>query len=103
MEKTVLILGRTGVVVDYVERQGLPDLQLIGGTGIDDVRKAFALGTVDHVIMGAGIDLETRLQIVREIFQLSETTTIHLKDRLSGPQGFLPFVRALLRGLQDFG
>jgi len=49
--------------------------------------------------MGAGIDLETRLQIVREIFQLSETTTVHMKDRLSGPDGFLPFVRAVLRGL----
>jgi len=104
MEKTVLLLGRTGVVVDNVKRQlGLPDLRLIGGTGIDDVRRAFAGGNVDHVIMGAGIDLETRLQIVREVFMLSETTTVHMKDRLSGPEGFLPFVRAVLRGLTHPG
>jgi hypothetical protein len=103
MPTTVLLLGRTGVVVDDVQRQlGLPDLQLIGGTGIDDVRTAFAGGTIDHVIMGAGIDLETRLQIVREILQLSDKTTVHLKDRVSGPEGFLPFVRAVLRGVRDY-
>jgi hypothetical protein len=51
--------------------------------------------------MGAGIDLETRLQIVREIFQLSETTTVHMKDHATGSQGFLPFVRSVLRGLKD--
>jgi len=103
MDKTVLLLGRTGIVVDTVQRQlALPDLRLIGGTGIDDVRKAFAQGKVDHVLMGAGIDLETRLQIVREIFELSETTTVHMKDRVSGPGGFLPFVRAVLRGLRDY-
>lgn len=103
MDKTVLLLGRTGVVVDAVHRQlNLPDLRLIGGTGIDDVRSAFAQGKVDHVLMGAGIDLDTRLQIVREIFELSETTTVHMKDRASGPGGFLPFVRAVLRGLRDY-
>jgi hypothetical protein len=99
----VLLLGRTGVVVDNVQRQlGLPELQLIGGTGIDNVRTTFARRTIYHVVMGAGIDLETRLQIVRGIFRLSEQTTVHRKDRVSGPEGFLPFVRAVLRGLQDY-
>jgi hypothetical protein len=103
MRKTVLLLGRTGVVVDDVQRQpDLADIQLLGGAGLDDVRTAFAGANVDHVIMGAGIDLETRLQIVREIFQLSDKTTVHLKDRVSGPEGFLPFVRAVLRGVRDY-
>ena len=103
MPKTVLLLGRTGVVVEEVERRlGLPDIQLIGGSGIEDVRAAFARADVDHVIMGAGIDLETRLEIVREIFQSSEKTTVHLKDRVTGPEGFLPFVRSVLRGLREY-
>ncbi len=103
MRKTALLLGRTGVVVDDAQRQlGMADVQLIGGTGIDDVRTAFARANVDHVIMGAGIDLETRLHIVREIFRLSDQTTVHLKDRGSGPEGFLPFVHAVLRGLRDY-
>ncbi len=103
MTKNILLLGRTEVVIDDVQHQlDRADIQLFGGTGIEDVRSAFARANIDHVIMGAGIDLETRLQIVREIFQLSDTTTVHMKDRVSGPQGFLPFVRSVLRGLKDY-
>ena len=67
----------------------------------DSGQAAFAQTKIDHVVMGAGIDLETRLQIVREIFQASDTTTVHMKDRASGPEGFLPFIRSVLRGLDD--
>ena len=103
MRKTVLLLGRTGVVVDEVHRQlDVAEVELIGGIGIDDVRAAFARTNVDHVVMGAGMDLETRLQLVREIFESSEKTTVHLKDRVSGPEGFLPFIRAVLRGLRGY-
>ena len=102
--RTVLILGRRHSVVDDAEHQlelDLPGIQLLEGTGIDDVRAAFAQTKIDHVVMGAGIDLETRLQIIREIFQASDTTTVHMKDRASGPEGFLPFIRSVLRGLDD--
>lgn len=70
-----------------------------GGTGIDDVRSAFGQTPIDHVIMGAGLDLDTRLEIIREIFESSDKTTVHMKDGASGPQGFLPFVRSVLGGL----
>jgi hypothetical protein len=33
---------------------------------------------------------------------LSDRTTVHLKDRLTGRDGFLPFVDAVLRGLGDY-
>jgi len=80
----------------------MPDLRLFTGTGIDDVRSAFAQARIDHVIMGAGIDLETRLAIVREIFQSSDTTTVHMKDRTSGKEAFLPFARSVLHGLSTY-
>ena len=66
------------------------------------MRSAFADADIDHVIMGAALDLETRLEIVREIFQASDTTTVHLKDFASGSDGFLPFVRSVLTGLADY-
>lgn len=79
-----------------------PNLEISGGTGIDDVRQVFANNAkIDHVFMGAGIDLDIRMEIVREIFQLSSTTTVHLKDGASGPQGFIPFVKAVLEGLKE--
>jgi hypothetical protein len=104
MTINVLLLGRLGVVVDDVSQQlHLPNVAIFGGTGIDDVRATFAAGTVDVVIMGAGIDLETRLEIVREVFRTSDTTTVHMKDVASGPAGFMPFVRSILVGLQPSG
>lgn len=95
--RTALIVGRLESVVENAE-EGLhvPDVKVLGGTGIDDVRAAFAQGNVDVVIMGAGIDLDSRLEIVRAIFELSDSTSVHMKDRQSGPQGFLPFIRSVL-------
>ena len=101
--RTVLILGRRHSVVDDAERQlelDLPGTHVLEGISIEDARAAFAQTKIDHVIMGAGIDLDDRLQIIREIFQASDTTSVHMKDRASGPQGFLPFIRAVLRGLE---
>ena len=102
--RTVLILGRRHSVVDDAQKQlelDMPGTHLLEGTSIDDARSAFAQTKIDHVIMGAGIDLATRLEIVREVFQTSDTTSVHMKDRASGPEGFLPFIRAVVRGLDN--
>jgi hypothetical protein len=98
--RTVLLVGRRAAVIDDARRRLDPsNLRLMGATGLDEVRSAFARTRVDHVIMGAGIDLETRLQIVRHVFRSSDSTTVHMKDRAGGPDGFLPFIAAVLRGL----
>lgn len=80
----------------------LPDLELLGGSGLEDVQATFAQADIDHVIVGGGLELETRLEMVREVFQASDRATVHLKDQLSGPEGFLPFVRSVLLGLEDY-
>ncbi len=101
--KNVLLLGLTPAVIDDArEHLNMPDLHLFTGNGIDDVRSAFARARIDHVIMGAGIDLETRLAIVREIYHSSETTTVHMKDRASGKDAYLPFARSVLHGLSTY-
>jgi hypothetical protein len=77
------------------------ELEIVGGASIEDVQACFASGAqVDHVFMGTGIDVEKRLDIAREIFQISGAITVHLKDASSEPQGFLPFVKAVLEGLK---
>jgi len=101
--KTVLLLGRRRAVIDEImQRLEPPRVRLIGGASLDDVRAAFAQTEIDHVIMGAGIDLKARLEIIRETFERSDTTTVHMKDRATGPEGFLPFIAAVLRGLDDY-
>lgn len=97
----VLLLGRGGIAVEEArEYLQLPDLELYGGGSMEDLRATFAKTQIDHVIMGGGLDLEIRLAIVREVFQLSNSTTVHMKDITTGPQGYFPFVRAVVRGLR---
>ena len=54
---------------------------------------------IDIVIMGAGIELDKRLEIVRYVFTTSTTTTVHMKDWETGPEGFVPFINRVLSGL----
>lgn len=97
----MLLLGRTPFVLDEVRATLQPslDVEVLTGTSVEDVSAAFADHEVDTVIMGAGIDIETRLEIVRHTFEASETTTVHMKDRASGRNGMMPFVNAVLSGL----
>ena len=103
MSKTVLLLGRLGIVVEEAQRHlAMPNVRLLTATGLEEVRAAFAETEIDHVIMGAGLDLEIRLAIIQEIFRTSDRTTVHMKDFASGPAAFLPFVRSVLTGLATF-
>ena len=98
--RTILLVGRTKMVMDDARAAlGLSDAGLSAATNLAEVEEALQAHQVSHVFIGAGIELEQRLEIVRAVFQNSGTTTVHLKDAASGPGGFLPFVRAILSGL----
>lgn len=93
----VLLLGRTPFDEVAVEAEiAQPDVRLSTGTNQEDVERAFAQGPVDVVIMGAGLPLSDRLAIVEQVFERSDTTTVHMKDRASGRTGMLPFVKSVL-------
>lgn len=101
MPKTILLLGRKGILVEDAKAQiDDPNITVYGGTCLEDVKSVFAETQIDHVFMGAGIEIEKRLEIVNEIFSLSQTTNVHLKDATSGPAGFLPFVKRVLVGFE---
>lgn len=103
MTKRILLLGATTVVLEEArQRLAIPDIELFGGTRADDVRQAFRQADIDHVIIGGGLDLDTRAAMAREVFQSSDKATVHMKDQMSGPEGFLPFARAVLAGLDDY-
>ena len=46
----------------------------------------------------AGLDIDIRLEIIKLIFSLSQSTTVHVKDLASGAEGLIPFVKAVLKG-----
>ncbi len=107
-KKTILILGREGISVEKAEQTiDDPDVTIFAGTNIDDVKQMLEQvekggGNIDHVFMGAGIDIEKRLDIIRLVFEMNAKTTVHLKDRTSGPGGMLPFTKATLEGLKGY-
>jgi hypothetical protein len=104
MATRVLILGlRPAFVEDFRRELGrIEDVELITGTDLAGLRAAFVEQDVDHVILGGGLDVGTRADAVREVFRLSDRATVHMKDQLSGPEGFVPFARAVLHGLADY-
>jgi hypothetical protein len=103
MARRVLILGLKPALVEEFGRDlGHGDVVLLTGTDLDGLRAAFVDNDVDHVILGGGLDIATRAEAVQEVFRLSDRATVHMKDQLSGPDGFVPFAQAVLRGLAAY-
>lgn len=92
-------MGRTRPVLDDVIRSlEFADADFAAASTFDEVTNVLDQAGVDHVIVGGGIDLETRLRIIRLVFESSRSTTVHLNSS-SGPESYPPFVRSVLRGL----
>jgi hypothetical protein len=103
MAKRVLLVAVMPKVLEGVLQDlHMPDIELLTGANIDDVRSALTRDDVDHIILGAALTLEARQEIVKHVFQSSDRATLHMKDPLSGPEGFLPFVRSVLAGLAHY-
>lgn len=97
---TVLLVGLRPIVVEearqHIDRD---DVAVHVAFSLSEVRAAFATTRFDHVVMGGGLPLDERLAVARAVFELSESTSVHMKDRATGPEGYLPFVRRVVRGL----
>ncbi len=100
--KNILLVGRNQWVVDGAKRElDSESICVLGALSVVDVEQAFVRHTIDHVFIGPGLDLDTRLQAVRVVFSESDHTTVHMKDHSTGPEGGLNFVRAILSGLTE--
>jgi hypothetical protein len=98
--KRVLIIGRLTANIPTANEIAVKNVKIFPATNLAEVRSAFEKNDrMDIVIMGAGIELETRLEIVKYVFTASDSTTVHMKDLATGPEGFLPFINDVLKGL----
>jgi len=99
--KNVLLLGRLGInIPNFSTGVTNKNINLFSGTNLEEVKSVFEQNEkIDMVIMGAGIDLQSRLDIIKFIFENSKGTTVHMKDWNSGPAGMLPFVNGVIDGL----
>ena len=84
--KKVLLIGRLEFdMPNFQKGVNAKDVKLFGGSSIEDVKSVFEEtdAQIDIVIMGAGIALEKRLEIVEYVFNVSKGTSIHMKDKNS--------------------
>ena len=99
--KKVLLVGRMLVNVPPPDQLTVKNVEYYAASNVAEAQQAFEKNknAIDIVIMGAGIELENRLEIVRYVFKTSNTTSVHMKDWASGPEGFVPFINDVLTGL----
>lgn len=103
MVRNLLVVGLLpDLVEDFRKRLDLPGIEVIGVAGVEQVRATLDQVDIDHVVLGGGMDLSTRLEMVQVIFESSDKATVHMKDHMSGPEGFVPFVRGVVGGLRDY-
>src|SRR5215467_7407603 len=101
--KKILLVGKSLTEVPPLDQLRIKDVQYFAAPDIITVQQVFEKShdAIDIVIMGAGIALEQRLEIVRYVLNTSNTTTVHLKDWETGPEGFVPFINRVLSGMLD--
>jgi hypothetical protein len=91
--KRVLIIGRLTANIPTENEIAVKNVKIFPATNLAEVRSAFEKNDrMDIVIMGAGIEL-------KYVFTASDSTTVHMKDLATGPEGFLPFINDVLKGL----
>ena len=97
--KKILLVGKqlTEVPPDLM----IKDAQYFAAPDLKTSQQVFEKNknAIDIVIMGAGIELEKRLEIVKYVFTISNRTSVHMKDWETGPEGFVPFINNVLPGL----
>jgi len=99
--KRILLVGKQLASLPPLDQLNIKDVQYIAAPDLNTVQQVFEKNNnaIDIVIMGAGIELDKRLEVVRYVFNTSNTTSVHLKDWETGPEGFVPFINRVLSGL----
>ena len=96
--KKILLVGKQ--LTSVPPQLTIKDAQFFAAPDLKTAQEVFEKNNnaINIVIMGAGIVLEKRLEIVRYVFTISNTTTLHMKDWETGPEGFVPFINRVLLG-----
>ena len=97
--KKILLVGKQ--LTSVPPQLTIKDAQFFAAPDLKTAQQVFEKNNtaIDIVIIGGGIELEKRLEIVRYVFTTSNTTTVHMKDWETGPEGFVPFINRVLSGL----
>ena len=99
--KKILLVGRELKNIPSKDEVSFNNTELFAAATLEEVKAIFEKNNnnIDIVISGGGIELKKRLEIVQYIFETSDATSVHLKDIDSGPEGYIPFINKVLKGL----
>jgi len=86
--KKILLVGKALTTVPPLDQLTIKDIEYFAAPDLKTVQQVFEKNNnaIEIVVMGAGIDLEKRLEVVRYVFNTSNTTTVHMKDWETGPK-----------------
>lgn len=103
-KKNVLLVGKLLKNIPDESKIDFKNINLFVASTLGEVENVFKQNNndIDIVIIGAGVDLEERMKIVRYILTSNDRATVHLKDKLSGSESFLPFINAVLKGVDEY-
>lgn len=102
-KKCILLGLKKSVLDDAIEKIPDPSFELIGCLSIDEMKAVLEETEIDHVFIGAGLDLDIRINAARTVLETSQVTQVHLKNYSAGPQGYVPFIRTILAGVKTEG
>jgi hypothetical protein len=99
--KKILLVGKRLMQVPPANELAIKDVAYFAAADLLKVQKVFEKNNnaIDIVILGGGIELEKKLEVVRYIFNASDAVSVHMKDRATGPEGFVSFINNVLKGL----
>lgn len=98
----LMLIGRNQWVIDAAQSKlATPQRAVYGAVTMAELEAVLAENRIDHAFVGPGLDLDLRMALIRRVFELSDFTTVHLKDFTQGPEGALAFVEAILDGLES--
>lgn len=102
-KKCILLGLKKSVLDDAIEKIPDPAFELIGCLSIDEMKAVLEKTDIDHVFIGAGLDIDIRINATRTVLETSQVTQVHLKNFSAGPQGYVPFIRTILAGVKSEG
>ena len=98
----LVLIGRNQWVIDAAQLElTTPQRAVYGAVTMSELEAVLTGNRIDHAFVGPGLDLALRMKMIRRVFELSDFTTVHLKDFSQGPEGALQFVEAILTALDS--
>ncbi len=85
----------------YISELQTDKITVYVGTSLIDVEREFAFRSIDALFIGAGLQVDDRLSILRYAMENGLSTSIHMKDRNSGREGMIPFVKNILKSIYE--